>query len=762
MQTQTQKRARGTASALLLMAVAAGPVYAQGIEEVVVTARKREESLQSIPVSVTAFSMQQIERIGIQDLTDVSQFTPGLTFQSISGTLALPVIRGLAQTNIVGAENNVSSFLNGIYLSNNRALDVDLLDLERIEVIKGPQSALYGRNSFAGAISYVTARPTEEFEAYVQGSVGGDELWETKISASGPIVPGRLAGRLSAMVNNFDGTFENEVSSDNLQGWDGFGIYGMLEAKISDKLNADVFVYHADQDNEHPAQAFIPSNCGVSAFNTPTNLCGTIDAPDTFSISPDAFGLKSKNTIVGLTLNWQLSDQWGITSVTGYARSESSSLLDNDGSGVGVPYFTNLGPAISNAYLGQGETLVKDWSQELRLVFTGDRASGSIGGYYYTSDRSNSSLGGIDTRPFAPGQALLGFAAPFGVDDPVNNPVGPINLNEDEVDTIAVFAEGSYRFTDALELSAEVRYTDEDKKTDRILNFLFPGIGPDEANFSFVTFRFIGNYQLTDSAMLYASIASGARSGGFNANATAAAPNEASYDEEKNLTYEIGAKTQWFDNRLTANLSLFWVDWSDLQINSRSADPNNIFSVVRNSGDATSKGLELELSARITDYLSAGFGYAYNEPTFDEGAVDLGLTTLCGVDTSICSFNANGEPDVGGNQLGRTSKHQLNFNVEVAAPLVGSWSWYARTDVAWQSRQPVRSANVSFQDDYAIANVRAGVLNERFELSVWARNVFDENYLTAVSLQPRFHTGGITDTTHGNLRMWGITGRINF
>lgn len=751
--------------AALALGLVAGDLHAQkAVDEIVVTARRKEESLQTIPVAVTAFSLEEMERIGIRDLQDVSQFTPGLTFQNINGTLALPVIRGLAQTNITGAENNVSNFINGIYLSNNRALDVALVDLERIEVIKGPQSAIYGRNSFAGAISYVTAKPSQEFEAYAQGTAGGDELYDAKVSVTGPIVKDKLAGRLAIMSSTFDGNFENQVSGDNLQGWDNVGVHAALTWNVSETFTADLFAYYADQENEQVAQVYIPNNCGVSQFGTPTYLCGTVEVPSTFSLSPDAFGLESENTILGLTLAWQLSDRLTLTSLTGWADSESQSLLDFDGSGVGVPFpIAGGGTVITNSYLGQGQTTVEDFSQEFRLAFTGAPWSGSVGVYYYDSDRSDASIAGVDTSPLAPGQALGGISGFFGTPDPVNNPL-PSNRNEDTVETLAFFGEVSWQATDKLELSGELRYTDEEKTIDRILLFGGPpppGVIPqDEETFEFFTFRAIASYQATDDLLYYLSVASGARAGGFNARATLA--SEAAFEEETNITYELGAKTEWFDNRLTLNAALFYVDWTDLQINSRSQDPNNIFAVTLNTGDATSVGLELALNAVVTDNLTVGLGYAYANPEFDDDAVDLGLTNICGTDTSICNFNAQGQPIVGGNQLGRTHEHQFNANVQYTGQIGGGWEWYARADYAWLDEQPVRSANVQFIDAYSIMNARIGFVSERYEIALWSRNLFDEEYLTAVSLQPRFHTGNITDTTLGLGRMWGITGRVNF
>jgi iron complex outermembrane receptor protein len=769
MKTQFLPRCSKFITRLVLTAIAVVPVLAHATDEIIVTSRKKEESLQEIPVSVSAFDAQQIERMSLFDLNDVAQFTPGLSYQNINGTLQLPVIRGLAQTNILGSENNVSNFLNGIYLSNNRALDLSLMEVARVEVIKGPQSALYGRNSFAGAISYITAKPTEEFEAYVEGTVGSDDLYEGKIAISGPLTEG-LRGRIAFNADEFDGTFANQASSDNLQGYEGYGITGGLDWDVADNVSASLFAYYAERDNDNPAQVFIPNNCGVSApgpfgpGGAPTYLCGTVQVPTSFDISTDAYGLESENTIVSLDVTWEINDTLSLNSLTGYAKTVSTSLLDTDATSGGVPFFINFftDTVLANAYLGQGDTSNEDWSQEFRLIKSGGPIEWTVGLYWYDSDRFAQSFGGVDSSVLGVGQAIVGFGGLFATPDPVNNPIGPINDSTDQVETLAVFGSVDYQITDQFSLSGELRYTEEDKATDRILSFGAPGAGPDKETFKFTTYRVIGSYQATEDALLYASVASGARAGGFNARATVGF-DENSFDEETNVSYEIGAKTEWFDNKLTLNGALYYVDWNDLQISARSIDPANIFSIVRNTGNASTEGFEIELVADPIDLWSFGIGYAYTNPEFDDGAVDLGITGFCGVDGSAgCRFNGDGQPDVSGNQLGRTQKSQWSGFSELHGDIQGGWSWFARADVSLQDDQPVRSINSQYLDSYTIVNARIGIASERLEVSLWAKNLTDEEYLTSVSSQPRFHTGNITDTTMGNGQIIGLTGRYNF
>jgi iron complex outermembrane receptor protein len=191
-----------------------------GLEEVVVTARKRTEALIEVPVAVSVLTSEDIQQRGIQNLQDVALFTPGLSyFDAIQNQLGTPVIRGLSQTNLNSPDRNVAVFYGGVYLSNLNATNLEILDVERIEVVKGPQSALYGRNAFNGAINYVPAAPTKEFKSTVTGTIGTDERYEAKLMVAGPISE-TFSGRIAVSYNSFDGTWENAGDpSDNIGGF---------------------------------------------------------------------------------------------------------------------------------------------------------------------------------------------------------------------------------------------------------------------------------------------------------------------------------------------------------------------------------------------------------------------------------------------------------------------------------------------------------------------------------------------------------------
>jgi iron complex outermembrane receptor protein len=248
MSYQTLKLSSASAVALLTaVAFTATEAAAQQlrIEEIIVTSRKQEESILDVPLAITAFSAAQIEAAGINDLGDIANFTPGLTFSNLLGEfLPTPVIRGVAPTDVFG-ENNAAVFVDGVYIAGREGLNFSQLDVERIEVIKGPQSAVYGRSSFSGAINIITARPGDEFAGKAELTFGNDGQIKAMGSVSGPVVAGKLGVRLAAIYDSFDGSYENQNPTGPNIGGVVIGADGATKRAVNRRgvpgLNADFF-----------------------------------------------------------------------------------------------------------------------------------------------------------------------------------------------------------------------------------------------------------------------------------------------------------------------------------------------------------------------------------------------------------------------------------------------------------------------------------------------------------------------------------------
>ncbi len=324
---------------------------AVSLEEVVVTARKKEETLIDIPVAVAVLTAKDIEAKGIQNLYDVAMFTPGLTyFDAIQNQLGTPVIRGISQTNLNSPDRNVAVFYGGVYLANQNTSNLELLDVERIEVVKGPQSALYGRNAFNGAINYVPASPTEQFTGKVVGTVGDNNRYEGRLVLSGPLTD-TLKGRIALSYNTFDGSWDNQAEpSGGLGGFETKNISAVLDWQPTDAFNARFFGYRTEDVRDSSAAYIVPAlNCGptgrpVSVF------CGDIPAASTLAANADSLAFQRNVSLGSLDLSYdfgpvQLKSQTAVFNANTDNYSDSTLGLAN-GAGSLYNIVNNAAPTV--------------------------------------------------------------------------------------------------------------------------------------------------------------------------------------------------------------------------------------------------------------------------------------------------------------------------------------------------------------------------------------------------------------------------------
>ncbi len=712
-----------------------------GLEEIVVTARKREESLQDIPVSVTAFSAAEITSRRIESLADIAALTPGFNIDEFgSGGFTAPVIRGLSQTRLSNPEQNVSTFLDGIYLQRSYMIDIGFLDIERVEVVKGPQSALYGRNSFAGAINYVTRAPSEAFEAEVRATYGSDERRGGQVSISGPIVADVLAGRATYGRTRFDGTWRNQhpLSDNNLGGYDNEGLSLALRFTPTDALEINAGFYRTDMNYDHQAQIVLSGLRGVGFGLSPVNdlncgpgaafsivesglifgnqlFCGTIPSTveqvegDTRSavpaVDPRASGPVGRNEIVRLNANWALNDTYTLIAQYGRTKSNVTSLGDASRDSVnGSPVFGIPGSLFIDSQPNGGLE-----SDAIELKLESDAGTGlrwTVGGYYSKVEDRYIARGWV-----IPAQSTQPFA-----DFPTFGP--PTDTTRDDRVT-ALFGAVGFTLGESTNVSLEGRYTREKKS---IGGPSAPGL-PD-ASFSNFTPRLTVDYGLTEDSIVYGSIARGEKTGGFNR--LTATPAQFTYEPETNWTYEVGYKSSWLDNRLLFNVSVYYVDWSDLQINVPEIDGAPLSAVViDNIGGASSLGVEIEGQLLVTDNLSVLYGLSLNNPEFDSGTT-YEEALRGGWCTNEPRCNADG--DIGGNKLSRTSRRQAVLGAVYTAGLGGGLEGRLRADLTYQSSQYAEFLNVGELPSRTLVNASATLSGERWEAQLWVKNAFDREY----------------------------------
>ena len=262
------------------VAIAAESLAENTLEEIVVTARKREEGLQEVPVSISAFTNDDLRERGIRDLRDLANFTPNLTFESgPSARRNVPTIRGLGAPDLANENNNVGVFIDGVYVSARESINLAMLDIDRVEVVRGPQSALYGRSTFAGAINYVTRKPSDELYTEVEVTAAQNDELRILGILSGPLVSDKLSGRIAAGYETDDGTYKNGSLSGGLGGFENTHLMGTLRFTPSDTTEILFDLSWADLETQSAALGRYPNNCGINpapSQDTDFYSCGEI------------------------------------------------------------------------------------------------------------------------------------------------------------------------------------------------------------------------------------------------------------------------------------------------------------------------------------------------------------------------------------------------------------------------------------------------------------------------------------------------------
>lgn len=752
---------------------------------IIVTARKVEERLQDIPGAVTAFDSEELQRRSITELEDVALQTPGLVFEDFSnGGFGTPTIRGTTQFSINNLEQNVSTFIDGIYIPRQYAVDLGSTNMERIEVVKGPQSALYGANAFAGAINYVTTnRSLTEISAFAELEVSENKGLDISGKISVPLIDDMLAMRLGLGFSEYDGDWRNNFpnaatinpgTNGRIGGYDNSSLTVGASFRPISAVTIDFDYYNFDISSESRAQYRLDRaagdfNCSVGglAFSFATFsfepaavenqlFCGELSVdppappgsvgfPEGYVIDPVSYGLEAESEIYRANIAVELTDQitanylFGRSSGDVFSAGQSArNPIDGDLFRGSVVFPFSLNPIGSYEYD----------SHEFRLQYESD--SGiyiMVGGFIQDGDDQDFSTGAVYDAPVTtPITTIPSFATPS---DTFTN-----------TKTNAIFGRIAVPLMDErLVVELEGRYTDEEKTQ---IDLTSPD--PYEFSDSYFTPRANISFKVTDDNLLYASVAKGIKSGGINnSNLPGGAPllaEEQFYGPDTNWTYEIGLKNTFMNGLATLNVAAFYIDWGDLQLSVAPTGASQTTTLItQNIGGASIKGLELEGVIEPVEGLLVNAGLAYIDATYDDGTISSRIlrANLCG-DGTVC--NANG--DVGGNDLQRTSKLQWNIGASFDTPVTDSLTFFSRLDVAGQSKQYVSELNVATIEPRVLTSGRIGIRGDRWSFSVWGKNLFDKKYVSN-----SFYIGGspffsVYVPTAGNRRRLGATLTFNY
>ncbi len=810
-------------------------VFAAATDEiVVVSTRKKEENLQSVPIAIDVVSADQITRQGIDSLRSLANLSPSLQFTTgFSANDTQVVIRGLRPTR---GRVNSAVLLDGVDISSESIgtyggtllIDPELYELERVEIVKGPQNALYGRSAFNGAISYITKKPSNERETKIGLDVGSDGMAKATARVSGPLVEDVLAGSLTGMVHTRDGFYRNIPTNESVGGSEGYALAGDIVWNFSDTLEISSKLSYTDDEFEVPPWRFMDPNfqypfpqAAIDAGLVPANFPdadpfgtatigdmlgqpGILDLVPGFvpgpsgmfpdgdqpgaTMSADArtcsdptdgstcrgYQDGSREVVrAQINLDWDLGTTT-LSSISHYADANVKTYQDGNANGsvVDLPFLSEI----------RYDTDTELLSQELRLADNNESAFDWIVGLQYWKEMVDQ----VDTgnscftilNPLSP---TTGGFPPFGFPPLPNTPCAPFQADIGPQGTFPSAREVWFRDTehwsayflltfelnDAWTLDVEGRYVDEDMEAggpdaDTVVDPI--GLQFNSNTTGCVPWAFGGpasclnprpvgvisgsqddsyflpkgtlTWQAADNLMYYFSVAMAAKPAGISVltgGPGAFDPVGNRFEREEKTTFELGAKTDWFDGSLVANGAIFFDDYDKKQVSTQVIDPNSGLLVPRaaNAGKAEVLGVELDLTWFATENLDLRFSYTHLDAEYKDFVQrTTSLSTIAYGGNCTPFTDAGGktvcEVSFSGNDLEHAPENALAISGNYRRGLSDNMDWFVSADASYTDKRYVAADNNLALDDYWIANLRAGLIGDNWEVTAFIDNVFED------------------------------------
>lgn len=688
-------------------------------EEIVVTARKVAENIQDVPISMTAFSGKDLEVRGVSDLGDIGQYIPNVSIGERGDTTNIN-IRGVNNYDpVVTADPAVGLYIDGVYLARTQGALLDMIDIERVEVLKGPQGTLFGKNTIGGAVNIVSKPPSGDGSGRVSVTAGTRGRIDASFSVDLGLAD-TLALKISGVSKN-RGCLIRRWNDDACLG-DEDTRAGRLYARFTptETFKADLIFDYTDRDSHAPRSGI--ENLDTSGL-FPFVHNGAVDGgliddqrfDETTVIGVDdpwvtGGGASTINHLtqwgVSLNMSWEVSDNATLVSISSYRDTDHLFSWDYDSSPIEL---FAISPQITTA---------DQFSQELRV--DGTSLNGALNwtvGGYYMDENALQDFSILRTAAIAPFDDFQGFI-------------------EGKVESIAGFMHFSYEVLDDLRVSGGVRYTSEKRGNESMFRFFTdpPGV------FSFINAPYISDrwdafspkisvdYKLNDDAMVYGSVSRGFRSGGFFGNSSSSDIQNKRYDPEYLTSYELGWKSDWLDGRLRVNGALFYSDYTNRQltviVQDPSAPPGTLVSKTDNAGKSRTKGFELDVQALVASGLTIEGSVGYVD--FDYTELDPAVTSTC----LECPFPY-------------TSKFNATAAIDYVTPkLIEGGQTRFRIDYSYQSRYyfltyPPELGSVweqyNSQKPYSLVNGNISFTpdDDSWSISLYGKNIFNQHYRTS-------------------------------
>lgn len=726
---------------------------AGALEEIIVTAQKRTENIQDVPAAVTVLTGRQIENSGALNVEGLLALVPTLNFRESVSTIDSSIfLRGVGTINFsIAAEPSVAFVLDGVVQARAGEAFGDLYDIERIEVLRGPQGTLFGKNASAGAVNVVSRKPGNEFDGYVDLSAFEDNEYRARASVDIPLSD-KVRSRFTATYGTFDGFIRNVTYGRDVNGYERWGVRGIVAADVSEKLTLTFIGDYREANDDCCAEVIGTVPAGTAAG---TQAGITIDGDQVRAV---------RNNLVNKTIE----TSWGgslqadydlgagtLTSITAYRDWKNDGIRDGDYADtayVGIPQLHDYGPQPSTTF-----------TQELRYASpSGERIEYVVGGYYYKAKAertfqrddivcSTSTLPPVDgLTPCAPGSSVLTFPssrATFG----------------STIENIAAFGQATFNVTDALRLIAGGRYTRDDVSAfhDRIPSPIAgPGVRTDgsgyrmqtdESNFSP---RAGAQYDFSDDFMGYVTYSRGYKGPAFNVFFNQNPQQLNAIEAETADSYEAGLKSTLLDQRLLLNTAVFYAQYDNFQANNFDLLNGVVITRLTNAGKISTRGAELDLIARPSDSFTLTGGIAYADAQIDEFNLPPG---------SPSTDTRKGERL----PLAPEWKASLSANWRIPLPLpfdleLGATGAYTDEQVSDLNNNPVQRPALTIPS-YTVVDANIALVDDddRYRISLMINNAFDESYASLIT--PGGPGGSYRYLIPRDAdRYFGVSVRVNF
>ena len=679
---------------------------AEIIEEVIVTAQLREQNLQDVPVSVTAFNSEDMDNYRLFSLQDIARFTPGFTGSSFNSSNPIFAVRGANNTfSQAGASKPVGVFIDEVFIPRNSAANFDLFDLEQVAVLRGPQGTLFGRNVTGGALQITTARPSLE-KPELKLKLGGGNLDYIEAAGLGSMpLSDSAAGKASFSYKKRDGYITDRFNDLDYNDIETLSIRGQLLFEVSENLEVIASADYTKDDTNSRGYTLVSNSAGTDFSDNDGDIeTAELDVPQDFD--REIWG-------VSLRAYWDLAPGT-VSSVTAYRESDATEFYSLGAGAVALP-------TVSTQFIKNEIDDPKMFSQELRFVSAkGEKFDYIFGFYYYNEDTDRI----VD-------DLLLGISGFVTFVD------RSFDVNVD-TESYAFYADATVHLFDTVDISFGGRYTNEDKEVtvnftdarNMASNFL---VTP-QADFDEFTTRVAINWHASENINLFASRTEGFTAGGFNTETNSATAITLGFNPETITAYEVGAKTQWLDDSLIFNITGFIQDFEDKQEGFFNV-AERFFSIF-NASEASMDGVEIEAAWYPTDGLALNFSYSY-------------------LDTEYERFVIPGGADFTGNRLQTAPENTFSAGFNFRHPLNDMGNLLLNANYSWQDDYFTGASNSPdfLIDSYGLVNASIGfeTSDKRWRLSLWGNNLSDKEYVLIRG------TSGAIGEYFGAPRTYGVT-----